>query len=69
MNIEHIAVKNFRALEDVECSFNRRVNVIVAPNAAGKTTVLQAIRLAKALLAETCRKVWPQFARRTLPDL
>lgn len=51
MHIEHLIVKNFRALEDVECSFNRRVNVIVAPNAAGKTTVLQAIRLAKALLA------------------
>lgn len=51
MYISHVAIKNFRALEDIDCQFGPRINVIVGPNAMGKTTILQAIRLAKALLA------------------
>jgi AAA15 family ATPase/GTPase len=49
--ISNVVIKNFRALDDIHCSFGRRVNVIVGPNAIGKTTVLQAIRLVKGLLA------------------
>lgn len=51
MHIKHLKVKNFRALEDIEVDFDNRVNVIVGPNAIGKTTVLEAIRLVKALLS------------------
>src|SRR5690348_3251911 len=51
MYISHLAVKNFRAIEDVDCDLSPHVNVIVGPNAVGKTTLLQAIRLAKALAA------------------
>jgi recombinational DNA repair ATPase RecF len=51
MHIHNIKVKNFRALEDIYVEFDSKVNVIVGPNAAGKTTVLEAVRLVKALLA------------------
>ena len=51
MHVHSIKVKNFRALEDIYVEFDSNVNVIVGPNAAGKTTVLEAIRLVKALLA------------------
>src|ERR1700680_1204840 len=51
MQLQQVRVRNFRALEDITLTFNERVAVIVGPNAIGKTTVLEAIRLAKALLA------------------
>lgn len=51
MHIKNLAIKNFRALEDIHVDFDNRVNVIVGPNAIGKTTVLEAIRLVKALLS------------------
>ena len=50
MHLRTVKIKNFRALEDVHVEFDKRVNVIVGPNAVGKTTVLEAIRLLKALL-------------------
>src|SRR5690348_13708085 len=51
MQITSIKIKNFRGLEDIQADFGSAVNVIVGPNAVGKTTVLEAIRLAKALTA------------------
>lgn len=51
MHIRSIKIKNFRALADIQVDFDKRVNVIVGPNAIGKTTVMEAIRLAKAMLA------------------
>lgn len=51
MHLKALKVKNFRALEDIHVDFDSNVNVIVGPNAAGKTTVLEAIRLLKAMLA------------------
>lgn len=51
MHLKSLSVKNLRALEDIDVSFDSRVSVIVGPNAVGKTTVLEAIRLAKAMLA------------------
>lgn len=51
MHITHLVIKNFRALEDIECDLSPRVNVIVGPNGVGKTTILHAIRVAKAILA------------------
>lgn len=44
--IKSIAVKNFRCFEDLSLSDFRRMNVIVGRNAAGKTALLEAIRLA-----------------------
>ncbi|RTL53984.1 MAG: DUF4435 domain-containing protein [Bradyrhizobiaceae bacterium] len=51
MHISHITIKNFRALEDISFDLGPRVNVIVGPNGVGKTTILQAARLLKALSA------------------
>jgi len=51
MHIRALRIKNFRALENIEVEFGEGVNVIVGPNAIGKTSVLEGIRLAKALLA------------------
>lgn len=51
MQIRSIKIKNFRGLENIQTDFNSCVNVIVGPNAVGKTTILEAIRLAKALTA------------------
>lgn len=51
MHLKTLTIKNFRALEDISVDFSTRVSVIVGPNAAGKTTVIEAIRLAKSLLA------------------
>lgn len=50
MHIYSVSIKNFRALEDIYVEFDSKVNVIVGPNAAGKTTVLEAIRLLRAVL-------------------
>ncbi len=51
MHLRTLTIKNFRALEDITFDLTTRVSVIVGPNAAGKTTVIEAVRLAKALLA------------------
>jgi predicted ATPase len=51
MYLKSLVVKNFRVLEEIEIDFDPRVNVVVGPNAVGKTTLLEAIRFAKAMLA------------------
>ena len=51
MHINNVVIKNFRGLEDIQFEWVPKINVIVGPNAIGKTTVLQATRLPKALLA------------------
>ncbi len=51
MHIKKVWIKNFRALEDIAVDLENRVSVIVGPNAAGKTTIVEAIRMAKALLS------------------
>jgi ABC-type molybdenum transport system ATPase subunit/photorepair protein PhrA len=51
MHFSHIAIKNFRALQNVECDLSPHMNVIVGPNGVGKSSILQALRLTKALLA------------------
>lgn len=43
MNIQHIALHNFRRFEHVEIEFDRELTVIVARNGLGKTSVLDAI--------------------------
>ena len=49
MRFTNIKIKNFRSLVNIEVDLTPRCNVIVGPNAIGKTTFLEAIRLVKAL--------------------
>jgi len=56
MHISKLKIKNFRGLEEIEFEPGSGINVLVGPNAVGKTSVLEAIRLAKALLAPRYRE-------------
>ena len=51
MHLKRLRVENFRALEEIDVEFETLVSVIIGPNAIGKTTVLEAVRLAKGVLA------------------
>ncbi|TWD57852.1 AAA ATPase-like protein [Agrobacterium vitis] len=51
MKLHKLGITNFRGLEDVSLETDKLVNVIVGPNAIGKSTVLEAIRLVRSLLA------------------
>ncbi len=50
MKIRKLTIDNLRGLSHIECDFDAPINIIVGPNAIGKTTILEAIRMAKALL-------------------
>jgi len=50
MRIKKLRIENLRGLSDVSFEFDQATNVIVGPNAIGKTTILESVRLAKALL-------------------
>lgn len=50
MKIRKLTIENLRGLSHIECDFDMPTNIIVGPNAVGKTTILEAIRLTKALL-------------------
>ncbi|MDB5713026.1 MAG: hypothetical protein JWO15_423 [Sphingomonadales bacterium] len=52
MHLKTLTIKNFRALTDITVELGSGINVIVGPNAIGKTTILEAIRLAKSLLSQ-----------------
>jgi len=51
MHLRAAKIKNFRLLENIDVAFDNKVNVIVGPNASGKSTILEAIRFVKAVLA------------------
>jgi predicted ATPase len=51
MHLRSLKITNFRAIKEIDVEFDNRVNVIVGPNAIGKTTILEAIRLAKGVLS------------------
>lgn len=51
MNLDTLAIRNFRGLENLTIKFGKTANVIVGPNAVGKTTLLEAVRLVKGTLA------------------
>jgi hypothetical protein len=50
MWLNTVAITNFRNIERLAFNLDRRATVIVGPNAIGKTTLLEAIRLTKATL-------------------
>jgi AAA15 family ATPase/GTPase len=50
MHLSRLRIQNFRSIENIDVEFDGLINVIVGPNAIGKTTVLESIRLTKALL-------------------
>lgn len=64
MRINDVSIKNFRALEKVEFRAEK-LSVLAGPNAIGKTSVLEAIRLAKTFLAPEN----PQETQQTLQAL
>ena len=51
MWLQAVSIKNFRALKDISLTLNRQVNVIVGPNAIGKSSILEAIRFVKGVFA------------------
>ena len=50
MYMTRIRIRNFRGLEDIEFSPGTGVNLLTGPNAVGKTSILEAIRLTKHFL-------------------
>jgi predicted ATPase len=53
MRLINLKIKNFRGLKDIEFALDSPVSVIVGPNAIGKSSILEAIRLHKAILSPT----------------
>jgi hypothetical protein len=51
VRIIRIEITNFRALRSIVLPTESAINVIVGPNAIGKSTLLEAVRLTKVLLA------------------
>lgn len=51
MRLTSVHIENFRGLKDISFDLPNSATVIVGPNAIGKSSVLEAIRLAKAILA------------------
>jgi ABC-type uncharacterized transport system ATPase subunit len=51
MKLISLAIQNFRGLDHITVKFDELANVVVGPNAIGKTTILEAIRLLKGTLA------------------
>ena len=50
MRIQRLKIENLRGLSNVSLEFDQPINVIVGPNAIGKTTILEAVRLVKGIL-------------------
>lgn len=46
MKLNKVVLKNFRCYEDLTINFNTKTTVLVANNGQGKTTILDAIRIA-----------------------
>lgn len=46
MNISWIRLKNFRCYKDIEIEFHPRFNIFVGINGTGKTSILEALRIA-----------------------
>ena len=49
MKLESLAIKNYRCFDELQISLHPEMTILIAPNSAGKTTILDAARIA----------VWP----------
>jgi energy-coupling factor transporter ATP-binding protein EcfA2 len=57
--IHRAKFQNFKALRDVEITFDSRLTVLVGPNGSGKTSVLKGIELLGSMAAgKTAREVF-----------
>ena len=52
MRIDHLTLQNYRCFANLRLDFHRQMTVLVAPNGQGKTTVLDAVKVA----------LWPYVA-------
>ena len=43
MFIERLSIKNLRNISQADLILNKKTNVIIGENAAGKTTILEAV--------------------------
>ena len=43
MRLKRVEIENFRLIERLELDLHPRMNVLIGANAAGKTTVLEAV--------------------------
>ncbi len=46
MRIDKLSLLNFRCFRQLDITFDEHITILVAPNGAGKMTVLDAVRLA-----------------------
>src|SRR5690554_5794706 len=46
MYLERMTIKNFRCIKDATIYFNEGLNILIGENNSGKTTILDALRLA-----------------------
>lgn len=53
MKISRLKIVNFRGLTNIDFEIKQSFSIIVGPNAIGKSTIFEAIRLVKSLLAPT----------------
>ncbi len=51
MHLAKLEITNFRSISKLSLDLAQGASLLVGPNAVGKTTVLEAVRLAKAVLA------------------
>ena len=49
MYIKHLLIKRFRSIKELNISFNKELNVIIGPNNAGKTAIIDALRICLGL--------------------
>ena len=52
MRIDHVDLTNYRCFAELQVNFHHQMTVLVAPNGQGKTTILDAIKVA----------LWPYVA-------
>ena len=45
MYIEKFIIKNFRGIKDITLTFNKGLNVLIGENNAGKTAIIDALRV------------------------
>ena len=45
MYLQELHIKNFRAIKDAKIQFNKGLNILIGPNNAGKTTIIDALRI------------------------